>query len=289
MKKQLVVKLFLRNAFVSLILVGLAAVVGCVAEPEFSYDKPPILPSTPATWYAPGVSDTWQWQLSGTVNTSYEVNVYDIDLFDATTEIIEGLHSFGIHVICYFSAGSYENFRPDKDDFPESAIGNKLDGWPGEKWLDIRSDKVHAIMQKRLDLAVQKRCDGVEPDNMDAYANNSGFDLKAADQLAYNKLIANEAHRRNLAVGLKNDINQIPNLLDYFDFAVNEQCHEFNECGRYQLFTAANKPVFNVEYGSELQNDDAARDKLCQQARFENMRTLILPIELDDSFRYSCD
>lgn len=42
-------------------------------------------------------------------------------------------------------------------------------------------------MQARLDLAVQKGCDGVEPDNVDGYQNNSGFPLTAQDQLAYNR------------------------------------------------------------------------------------------------------
>ncbi len=81
---------------------------------------------------------------------------YDIDLFDNSAAIIEGLHNDGRRVVCYFSAGSYENWRPDSGDFEEADLGNTLDGWPGERWLDIRSANVRDIMKARLDLAAQK-------------------------------------------------------------------------------------------------------------------------------------
>ena len=55
-----------------------------------------------------------------------------------------------------------------------------------------------------------KGYDGVEPDNVDRYVNASGFDLDADAQLAFNRFIANEAHARGLSVGLKNDLDQVP-------------------------------------------------------------------------------
>lgn len=79
-------------------------------------------------------------------------------------------------------------------------------------------------MTSRMKLAVQKGCDAVDPDNMDGYTNDNGFKLTAAQQLKYNKFIADLAHKHNLAVGLKNDLNQIKDLVSSFDFAVNEQC-----------------------------------------------------------------
>jgi hypothetical protein len=89
-------------------------------------------------------------------------------------------------------------------------LGKDLEGWPGEKWLDVRRlDVLGPIMQARLDLALQKRCDGVDPDNMDGYQNESGFPLTSQDQLAYNIWIAGQAHASGLAVGLKNDLGQI--------------------------------------------------------------------------------
>jgi hypothetical protein len=35
------------------------------------------------------------------------------------------------------NAGAWERFRRDKD-FPDSVLGRALDGWPGERWVDIR-------------------------------------------------------------------------------------------------------------------------------------------------------
>ena len=68
-------------------------------------------------------------------------------------------------------------------------IGHKLDGWD-EKWLDITDGRVKAIMSARMQMAKDKGCDGVEPDNVDGYSNNNGLGLTASDQLAYNKWLA---------------------------------------------------------------------------------------------------
>jgi len=241
-------------------------------------------------WYQPTSATTWQWQLTGSINTSYTVDVYDLDLFDTPASLIDDLHSQGKKVICYFSAGSYENWRPDAGDFDTSILGNNLAGWPGEKWLDIRSASLQSIMTSRLDLAVQKNCDGVEPDNMDAYTNNTGFSLTAEDQLAYNKFLFLEAHDRGLTIGLKNDLDQIVELEPYFDFAVNEQCHFYNECHLLAPFIGHNKPVFNAEYHPDYVNNvNSKRNLMCIDSLLSKFHTLILPQDLDDSFRITCN
>ena len=253
-------------------------------------DAPPI---TEGDWYRPMVETTWQWQLQpnadGGINTTYDVEVYDIDLFDASDSVIAELHGSGRKVICYFSAGSYEDFRDDAGEFHPSDLGNTLDGFADERWLDIRSSNVQRIMLDRLDLAVQRGCDGVEPDNLDGFTNDTGFDLTATDQLAFNRFLANEAHNRNLAVALKNDLDQIPELVNYFDFSVNEQCHEFDECDALQPFIDAGKPVFNAEYADSFVGDANARAGMCADALGRSFHTLVLPLDLDDSFRFSCD
>ncbi|MHB9112138.1 MAG: endo alpha-1,4 polygalactosaminidase [Thermoleophilia bacterium] len=239
-------------------------------------------------WYQPPLNVTWQWQLKGNINTGYPVEIYDIDLFDSSEHLIDTLHSSGRKVICYFSAGSYEDWRPDAAEFSRDDIGNTLEGWEDEKWLDIRSPDVRRIMQQRLDLARQKGCDGVEPDNVDGYANDSGFDLSPADQLTYNRFIAGEAHKRGLSVGLKNDLDQVEQLVGFFDFSVNEQCYEFEECDRLLPFIEAGKPVLNVEYEESLIRNEPERQSLCYTANEKDFSTLILPVDLDDSFRFSC-
>jgi hypothetical protein len=246
--------------------------------------------SAPNRW-TPALADSWQWQLRGTLNTGYDVKVYDVDLFDTSSATIRALQQQGRAVVCYFSAGSSENWRPDFAEFLPADLGNALRGWAGERWLDTRSANVRRIMQARLDLAASKGCDGVEPDNMDAYApdNQAGLPLDAATQLDYNRFIAREARARGLRVGLKNDTEQVAELARDFDFAVNEQCHALSECGVYAAFIQAGKPVFNAEYEADfVSNRNGARDQLCAQARAAGLRTLVLPLELDDSLRIAC-
>jgi hypothetical protein len=123
---------------------------------------------------------------------------------------------------------------------------------------------------------------------VDGYTNNSGFNLTATDQLAFNRFIANEAHSRNLSVGLKNDLDQIGELIAYYDFAVNEECFEFSECDALTPFINHGKAVFNAEYKQEYVTDENARKTLCADALNRQFSTLILPLQLDDKFRFSC-
>jgi len=173
--------------------------------------------------------------------------MYDIDLFDNTADTIAKLHGDGRAVICYFST-QYEDWRPDAASWPASVLGAALDDWPGEKYVDIRSDAVKAIMQSRLDLAVSKGCDGVEPDNVDEYTNENGLGITAADQTAFNTFVATEARKRGLSVGLKNDLDQVKSLQPQYDWALNEQCNQYSECTDLSAFTKAGKAVFGVEY-----------------------------------------
>jgi hypothetical protein len=214
--------------------------------------------------------------------------MYDVDLFDTAVATIEQLQSNNHKVICYFSAGSYENWRDDANKFSAVDYGRNLEGWEGERWLDIRSANVHRIMTARLDLAVSKGCDGVEPDNMDGYTNTSGFSLTSDDQLAYNRFLANAAHQRGLSIGLKNNLDQVLQLVEYFDFAVNEQCFEYDECALLAPFIEANKAVFNAEYADIYVNDTTARNSLCVEAMNLQLSSLVMPLNLDDSFRLSC-
>jgi len=253
-------------------------------------DEKHVLPrKVENTWYKPTLSSTWQIQLSGKVNTNRSADIYDIDLFDTSKNTIDLLHNQGKKVICYFSAGSYEDWRSDASAFPTEALGSALDGWEGEKWLDVRNDKLKNIMNQRMDLAKSKGCDGVDPDNVDGYTNDTGFDLTSTDQLNYAKFLANEAHKRGLSIGLKNNLEQIDALVKHYDFAVNEQCNQYKECDMLYPFIEENKPVFNIEYSSSYRNDENKRKELCQKMRQKQISTSILPMFLDDSFRIRCE
>lgn len=274
--------------------VALVFLVGCGAGSSSEDENMQLFDATAeavivGSWYKPSVDTSWQWQLKGNINSAYDVQMYDIDLFDSNQSVIESLKNHGKKVICYFSAGSYENWRSDKEDFPQSTLGKIMDGWDDEQWLDISNEALAPIMRARLDLAVEKGCDGIEPDNMDGYDNDTGFILSANEQLAYNKFIANEARKRGLSVGLKNDLDQIIELEPYYDFSVNEQCHENNECDQLQPFIEANKPVFNAEYKEAYVYNSGERSSMCDDALALKFKTLVLPLDLDDSFRYGCD
>lgn len=199
-------------------------------------------------WH-PDLNISWQWQLSGTVDTSVDVQVYDIDMFDNTAALVDRLRSDGRMVVCYISAGSLENWRPDVGSFPASVVGNKLDGWAGERWLDVGRRRVlRPLMQARVNLCKQKGFDAVEFDNVDAWSANTGFPITRTDQLRYNAMLANMAHTSGLSVGLKNDVEQVKDLLAYFDFHLDEECFQYKECDRLTPFIDAGKPVFEVEY-----------------------------------------
>ncbi|MES9968418.1 MAG: endo alpha-1,4 polygalactosaminidase [Candidatus Thiodiazotropha sp.] len=245
-----------------------------------------VSPLTSGNWYRPGVDTTWAWQLQGVLNTGYPVDLYDVDLFDTSAAQIASLQAGGRRVLCYFSAGSFEDWRDDAADFQAPDLGNTLSGYANERWLDIRSTAVFSIMLARLDLALSKGCDGVEPDNMNGYQESSGFTLNASDQLAFNRNLFNAAHERGLAVALKNDLDQVNELIDYVDLMVNEQCHEYSECHLLQPFIAAGKPVLNAEYLTSYQNNP---DSVCTDALQADIRTLVLSVDLDDSFYYNCD
>lgn len=263
---------------------------GPATDPPIGVNTPAPAPVANGSIWKPKVSDTWQWQLRGSLNAGYRVSVYDIDLFNTPQSTIDALHARGVKVVCYFSAGSSEDFREDYSRFASADKGAVLKGFDGERWLDVRSENVRSVMRDRIALASAKKCDAVEPDNVDGFANDTGFPLTFKDQLEFNQFLAKEAHGRGLAVGLKNDLDQIPQLVDLFDFAVNEQCHEFDECDKVLPFIAAGKPVFNAEYDDKyVRNEGGARDALCKSARASNIRTLVLPLELEDSFRFGCD
>jgi hypothetical protein len=199
--------------------------------------------------WQPRVGMSWQWQLTGTLDLTVEAEVYDLDAFTTRAEEVGELHRRGRHAICYVNVGAYEEFRPDRGEFAHRVLGEPLDGWPGERWLDIRAwDELRPIMAKRFEMCRDKGFDAVEPDNVDGYANDSGFPLTAQDQLTFNKRIAALAHETGLAVGLKNDVEQAAELVEVMDFAVNEECARYRECERLSVFIRAGKPVFHVEY-----------------------------------------
>jgi len=262
----------------------------CSAHPS-TPTVAPVQPSTPTPTNLVSSTEApkpglplyadWQIQYSGELDLSLDVDVYNLDLFEVTPEEIETLHAHGIYVMCYFSAGSWEDWRPDAGLFPEDVIGNDYEGWPGEKWVDVRDIQALApVLESRIHTAADKGCDGVDPDNVNGYENKTGFPVTYDDQLNFNLWLARTAHNYNLDIGLKNDLDQIDDLVTHFDWILNEECFSYDECDLLSPFYEAGKPVFVIEY--ELEPDD-----FCAKAKEFGFNAIHKNWELD-AYRETC-
>jgi hypothetical protein len=186
---------------------------------------------------------------------------------------VDALHVRGAHVIGYIDAGAAETWRPDFPEFQafdESCngclFGNPVSHYPDEYWVNInsgvfginpntgrRQTTVRFLLDQMLARLKQAKLigvDAIEFDVVDAWQNRTGLSITRAAQFRYNSGLANLAHRLGFSVGLKNDLAQADALQPYFDFAINEQCWQYSECGSLRAWPARHgKAVFNVEYG----------------------------------------
>jgi hypothetical protein len=204
--------------------------------------------SAAAAWWHPPAQLTFYWQLQGRLNTSVAAGVYDVDGFETSAGQVAALHAQGRHVVCYIDVGTAEKFRPDYMEFPASVLG-RSNGWPGEKWLDIRQlPIIEPIMMARFQMCREKGFDAVEPDNMEGAFNKTGFPITPAQQLTYNEWVAEEVHSLGMAVLQKNDGEQSAEQEPIFDGVLTEQCNEYSECSDFDPYLRAGKPVINAEY-----------------------------------------
>jgi len=201
-------------------------------------------------------------------------DVFDIDLWIdpaltdgaavVNTAAVEAIHAAGKRALCYVQAGTAERFRPDYAQMVafDEACGGCLIGkpfskvFPDEFWANLNDDQgqrsfLLAIVEARVALCAEAGFDGVEFDVVDAYAQDpsvTGWNISYETQLEYDQQLANLAHRYGLTAALKNNLGQLDVLLAYFDYAVNEQCFQYDECDGYADWIAAGKAVFQVEY-----------------------------------------
>ncbi len=232
---------------------------------------------TPATWWHPEPGLSWQWQLTGKLDMDLQTDVIDIDLHVGKS-VVDYFHQRGTRVICYISVGSYENWRPDKERFPEEVIGKKYEGWAGEWWLDIRRiDLLAPIMRARLDLCAARGFDAVEPDNIAVYEEDTGFPISYEDNIRYARWLAEEAHQRGLAIGLKNGPDMVDDLVDTFDFAITEEAFYYHFARDFLPFIRAHKAVFDAEYTDTKVIWKAA----CRQSKELGFSTILKHRDLD--------
>jgi hypothetical protein len=237
-----------------------------------------------STFWQPPASASWQIVLKYALNdTSANVSVYDIDLFDNPTSTISALHAQNRSVICYFSAGSYEDFRPDSNQFKPSDYAKPLDGWPGEYWLNTNSSNVRSIMSARIALAASRGCDGVDPDNVDGYDNDTRLDLTTSDAVDYLTFLAGEAHGRNMSIRLKNAGTIVNQTVGMLQWEVNEQCVQYDECELFRPFIEAGKPVFHIEYPKSAPDVSVStKESICGDTEANGFSTVLKNMDLDD-------
>ncbi|KXJ86097.1 endo alpha-1,4 polygalactosaminidase precursor [Microdochium bolleyi] len=218
--------------------------------------------SAAKTPWQPALGTPWQIILGGKINPSSPylktVPVIDGDLFANTKDGTDAATIFGAlrrqnkKIICYFSAGTYEPYRPDSKQYDKRDLGATLPEWPDERWVDIRSERVRTIIRKRIELAAKMGCDAVDPDNMDGYANQKGGGftppLTEQDSIDLVRLMSAHAASLGMSIGLKNALSIIPRVVDAVQFAVNEECAAYSECAAMKPFLDKGKPVFHIEY-----------------------------------------
>ena len=199
------------------------------------------------------------WQLSGDFDPAKDIpllahrTVFDLDGELTPGSTVDALHALGpeVRVVCYFDAGVYESYRSDASLFPARIIGDPDEGWPDSYWLDIRQrDVILPILRHRMtDWCLAKGFDAIEPDETEVYGNASGFPITQADNDAFNQAVAAQAHQLGLSVGLKGNNARAAYLAADFDWALSEQCWEYEECdGLKAGFADRGKAVFTVDY-----------------------------------------
>ncbi len=177
------------------------------------------------------------------------ISVLEIDGAEAIAEDVVWLRDRGILPICYINAGAWEEWRDDADLYPENILGAAYPGWEGERFVDIRRlDVLGPILEARLDDCAAKGFVAVDPDNVDTYDADTGFPLSEADQVEFNRWLAQAAHARGLAIGQKNAPELAEDLAGTFDFAVTEDCVVDTWCADMEPYATLGKPVLMVEY-----------------------------------------
>lgn len=242
----------------------------------------------PPRW-KPSAIQSFDIQLNdpGSAAAIPDVQMVELD-HDTAPGILQAVKARGAKLVCYINAGAWESYRSDKDRFPPEVLGDGYDGYPEERWLDIRAiDKLAPIMRARLDQCVAKGFDAVDPDNINGYSNETGFPINSADQLAYNRWLMKEAHARGLAIALKNAPEFAEQLsAEGYDMAVTESCFADGFCEQFSAFIAAGKPVFDLEYLDE----GMALDDFCDDAKTLGIRAALKRSSSSiDDYRATCD
>jgi hypothetical protein len=247
------------------------------ALPYAAVAQPSVTPAAGNRWI-PTVGESYQIQYDGRLDLNVPAKIYDLDMFDTRSSVVTKLHRMGRRVMCYVDVGTWENWRPDADKFPKKVLGERDGGWKGERWLDIRDRSIlEPIMRHRLDLCKRKGFDGVDPDNLDGFQNDTGFPLTSDEQLDYDTWVARAAHARGLTADQKGDNGQVKDLANVYDFAVVEQCYVQGWCHQFDVYTKSDRLVVDVEY---YRNKQRFRKNNCPEAARHHDTAILKRLQL---------
>ncbi len=229
--------------------------VGPSPQPEPSLPsstKPspePTAPSTSATsapppasgWTGLPANGSFDYQIGGDYSLPPGTSIVSRDWFS-------GQAAGGAYSICYVNAFQTQpdgsGNRPDElSRWPSDLVLRSLGddpNWDGEYLIDLSSDakRVAAAqwVAQMIDQCAAKGFDAVEFDNLDSWTRLNSLPFGQSEALAYAKMITDYSHAKGLAAGQKNTAEIIAagrHRQVGFDFAIAEQCGQYNECDVY--------------------------------------------------------
>ncbi|MFD6275884.1 endo alpha-1,4 polygalactosaminidase [Streptomyces sp. NPDC060209] len=168
----------------------------------------------------------------------------------------------GLYNICYVNAFQAQPGAESEwgDLLLRDADGEIVydDGW-GEAILDIRSDakrqRIAAKVNSWIDTCATKGFKAVEPDNLDTFTRTDL--ISEANAKTFVRMLADHAHQKGLAIAQKNTSDfSLARDETGLDFAVAEECGEWDECGDYTEGFGDN--VIVIEYKASAFNATCA-------------------------------
>jgi hypothetical protein len=231
---------------------GVSASITSTSPPVTTDEPTTTDAAAPSDWQPPPRGGYFDYQLGGDYPSSAEVVVVARDWFAGTP-------ADGLYNICYVNAFQTQppddSDRPDeRDGWPASVVSSFEDpDWAGEFIIDLGTAEQRAdaasFVNTMVDTCHKKGFDAVEFDNLDSYSRVDNLPFGQAESLEYAATITAHAHDLGLAVAQKNTAELTrAQALDQvgFDFAVVEECAEFDECRTYKAIYETN--VLAIEY-----------------------------------------
>jgi hypothetical protein len=215
-------------------------------------------PTTQVPYAAPPANVGFDYQLSEAYPVPAGVRVVSRD-YSATP-------APGIYTMCYVNA--YQS-QPEEEDWwkrnhDDLLLRNNGRYVIDENWNEIVFDisteakrtRLAAIVVTWMKVCARKGFQAVEPDNLDSWTRSEGR-LTPADAVAYGRRLADGAHALGMAIGQKNtpELGRTGRDVIGFDFALAEECADFDECQEY--IDVYGGRVFVIEY------DDVNFKKAC--------------------------